>query len=148
MCNFKFTAIQEAWLNALESGRFKQAKNTLVRRHRASKKASYCCLGVGCVVINENAKELGLQPVKRKITSYGKVNFDREDMFMPVSGVETLNLRCNRGSIARGPVYVGKRSTPFSTLAEMNDGGMSHKEIAKFIRENPHKVFRQTKKKN
>lgn len=50
-------SMRKEWIEALESGRYKQTKEYLARRG-AKKSASYCCLGVAGRVAGLNVGEL------------------------------------------------------------------------------------------
>jgi hypothetical protein len=52
--NYNFTPLQETWLNALETGRFRKGRERLATRNIKHKTVNYCCLGVACVVAREN----------------------------------------------------------------------------------------------
>lgn len=41
-------AIKEKWIEALRSGEYTQARNSLYRLHADDRSRSYCCLGVLC----------------------------------------------------------------------------------------------------
>ena len=61
--DFKFTPKQEAWLQALESGEYKQGRGFLVVEDR------FCCLGVACA-LNTNLRRMsdGFEDSYRRCT--------------------------------------------------------------------------------
>lgn len=120
---FVYTELQEAWLHDLEHTRVKQGKGKLHQyewdRH------TYCCLGRACKVL--------------KIPNDGTVNiFDGavfkylgKDSVLPALVQDRLCLYHDNGS----------DTTETNCLAEMNDAGMSFKNIAKAIRATPWRYF-------
>lgn len=128
----KFTKLQEAWLQALESGDYKQAQGFLCVGQDEKR---YCCLGVACEVYNDWAK----QHKQRVITS----RLVEDEEFYTIDGCEyglgdrlqeKLMLHSFNGAFV--DCAYGSHS-----LATMNDGGFSHKQIAEYIREHPENVF-------
>ena len=107
----------ELWLQALESGKYKQAKNALVRED--NKDVRYCCLGVACVVSNINkVRTIDLQ--------------DRDDELMPNILAKFLGIVQD----GRFEVPVYHNGNFYNSLTELNDRGVRFKSIAKIIREN------------
>lgn len=98
---------RKMWLNALESGKYKQTKDVL-RDHYG-----YCCLGLFGKLkgINDGILESYAMPVE----------LDSEE--------KQLFPKCLLGDS-------NQRKSFASKLAAMNDNGKSFKEIAKYIRKN------------
>jgi hypothetical protein len=44
--------LRERWIKALRSGKYQQARRTLVQRDKTNGTASFCCLGVLCDVFS------------------------------------------------------------------------------------------------
>lgn len=121
----KLTEAQEKWLQALESGQYKQGKDVL-----RDDEDCFCCLGVACdLFIPETVDQGGYG------YWYGE-GADCEDSVAPKSVVEKLHLLSQNGKIAGRDEY-----EPNSCLAQLNDNGQTFKQIAAFIRENPEKIF-------
>lgn len=106
-------ALQEQWVEALESGEYKQGQRNLCYEDK------YCCLGVACEVMGIEGEEMA-----------GFVYFKGNNIVL--LEFEKLGLRGMRGELASGP---------YASLASMNDSGKSFKEIAQFIRDNEGLVF-------
>lgn len=134
MKKYKFSPLQTAWLTALKSGKFKQATKQLGISDSAKGKASYCCLGLGCVIYNKLAEKDN--KVKKTVRDSGKIFFDDESACLPYLVQRALRLRSQNGGLEKdcGP--------GMGCLAEMNDKGKTHKEIAAYIEQNPDKVFK------
>jgi hypothetical protein len=118
MSNFQLGPLQTKWLEALESGEYKQQTDNVLRNL-----SGFCCLGVANEVC-----ELGESDRGYLIHTYSYIGLrDEEGTFeLPVEDRST---------------YIGRRS-----LTTMNDSGMfTFKEIAKYIRENPENVFVESK---
>lgn len=96
------------WIKVLESGEFKQTHGVLVDDN-----GKYCCLGVACVLANENGE---------KILFKGK-------NYLPISMQKLLGIN-DAGSFKDKVSYRGKQ---YSDLATMNDAGVRFKTIAKII---------------
>lgn len=117
------------WLSQLEKYPERQTKTILGEGTPSKYKA--CCLGEAELCIHRIAK-----------TKLPFVKTYDQLPFQILSGIETsllsnesyrkLKLNDNQGKILNGKK---------SSLADMNDGGFTWPEIAKFIRENPKKVF-------
>ena len=117
----KFTPEQTKWLEALESGEWEQTDGYLRDRERDGQ-YRYCCLGVATTLIDPDNINL---EIGNGICSLGSV--------APEIVVETLMLFDNVGSAP---------SLDDGDLTIKNDEqGYSFEAIAKFIRDEPWKVF-------
>ena len=118
---FKFTKAQERWLQALESGEYKQARGSLRKGN------AFCCLGVACDVSGMGkwkACDVSIRHTFHTGTESVLSN-------LPLNVRIQLNLRSE----------VGKYSDEQS-LVQLNDSDhMALEEIAAFIRANPERVF-------
>lgn len=114
------TENQEKWLNALESGAFRQATSALQDGD------CFCCLGVACIV----AEGQGV-PVQRKNgVLFGNDLNDQPHVF------NWLGLRGMNGSSSE---YTDEIS---DSLAGMNDHGKTFGELAALIRKYPEYFFK------
>lgn len=119
----KLTDNQEKWLQALESGEYEQGIEEL---HSIDDK--FCCLGVACDLF---------MPETRKVHGDGTCySYSYCTLGAPVELKEILGISGSYGVIDGG--WKGR-----STLASMNDKGWSFLKIARFIRANPEKVFKE-----
>ena len=112
--------LQEKWVEALESGEYKQGKTYL-----RDSEDKYCCLGVACEV-------MGIEPVKRG------VNYEYNNSNIFLRNFDELDLRNHSGA------FLYPIETPhgvFCTLMGMNDEGIPFKDIAQCIRDNEELVF-------
>lgn len=128
MSNYKFTEFQLKWLEALESGEFKQGKAYL--KQIVDGEPHYCCLGIGCQLLK-------LEEVEPKSGSDDIIAFVDSEVESNTSTAGTqlmkaLKIRDTVGSIMNN-----------NSLTSMNDNNVSFKDIAKFCRENPEKVFKE-----
>ena len=116
----KFTPEQTRWIEALESGEWKQGKCYLKRKEGGED--HYCCLGVATALFNPQSSDLRIKQGEKR--SVG--------VEAPYSVVKTLMLHNEVGSNLDGS----------EDLALMNDDlGYTFEDIAKFIREKPCEVF-------
>lgn len=125
---------QKAWIQALRSGKYKQAKKRLKTEN------GFCCLGVACDLTGEDWE-----------VDYQDDRFSDEKLFsfkgarsvLPPSVKDWLDLASDAGVIQLSinipfiPVIeVGSRS-----LAQMNDDGASFEEIAAILEGMPQYFF-------
>jgi len=103
----------DKWLEALESGEYKQGKRELATE-TPNGEFRFCCLGVVCVEAGiEKDLLIGLSYLPEKIAKK--------------LGIE------DGGSFIVGVTHRGRR---YKNLASMNDAGVRFKTIARIIREN------------
>jgi hypothetical protein len=111
---------REKWLTALESGKYKQTTGILHRKDKKSE--AFCCLGVACVVAQENGVKLKvIEPTADKTAVF----YDDDEGLLPLRVRKWLGLKTNDGQLSMTESLVG-----------YNDNGMKFKTIAKKIREN------------
>ncbi len=126
---YKFTKLQLAWLDALESGEYKKATGALCRFDQKTQKSSYCCLGVACEVYNKTVPKKSRLTVE--IDGY-EASYDGHNADLPDQVQTALKMIDEMGAYDTS-----------SSLAILNDGAnWSHRKIAKFIRKNPRKFFK------
>lgn len=119
---YKFTELQEKWLQALESGKYKQTQGELCEGGK------YCCLGVATHVFNPDHQAL-------KDNGWFRDGIVTRFRTAPPDIQEALKLRDEHGD------FVHTFGT-FDGLVDMNDSGeFTFKDIAEFIRKNPENVF-------
>ena len=103
----------ELWLQALESGRYKQGKDVL-----KTITGKYCCLGVACEIANE----YGVRKIEIK---------ESVDQLLP----RTLSRFLNMSDEGSFQCPVTHRGVEYSSLTGLNDLGVTFKTIARIIRE-------------
>lgn len=153
--DFEFGPIQTKWLEALESGEWKQA-NGCLKCSQADEgtgepiegKFAYCCLGVLAEIAGlEWAPRQEIRSGEADCILAGNPGFFFSDGdgatfsngYLPLNFGETVGLRDDRGSLAKSLAMDNYRSY---SLADLNDmRRFSFKEIAEFIRRNATKVF-------
>jgi len=121
---YEFNADQIEWLHDLETTTEPQITGSLWSP------VGWCCLGRACAALSVPFERVG---TKRRYegATYG----------LPASVVTRLRLRSDIGDITYG-VAVKDSVDLCEDLASLNDyAGWTFREIAKFIRENPDKVF-------
>ena len=139
---FKFTEAQETWLQALESGEFKQGRSHLHQIDSKTKKETYCCLGVACKLLGPKANK-----PERWTNSFDTVSYGpgKNAADLPPSLVKKLKMRGPDGQIwGEGPEVTDQDKTTYlaKTLVSLNDSARwSFKKIAKWIRKNPEQIF-------
>ena len=126
--DYEFSDFQLKWLEALESGEFKQGKNYL--KQIVDGEPHYCCLGIGCQLLKleEVKPESGSDDIVAFVDSKVESNTSTAGERL----MKVLKIRDAVGSMTNN-----------SSLASMNDNNVSFKDIAKFCRENPEKVFKE-----
>lgn len=106
----------EKWLEALESGEYKQGTGELTDE----KMKRWCCLGVVCDVARKNGV--------RKLSDEELIN----NGYLPATMSKALGIDEEGGFLEN----IRYRGRIFDTLARLNDAGVRFKTIAKIIRQN------------
>ncbi len=141
---FEFGPIQTKWLEALESGNYKQGQGVL-----RSSTDEYCCLGVLCELLNlpftsyEEAESARAEGLSKSVgfSSGGEIS----NGYLPFDVAGIAGLRAQQGDFKVPPALPRGDDTPvFHSLAHCNDmpsNPLSFAEIAQLIRHDPHNVF-------
>lgn len=125
------TPVQQAWVDALRSGNYKQGQAVLRDADGRS-----CCLGVAC----EMAVDAGVLSDEHVKTKYSEdaektvVFYDRAELYPPSTVVKWLGLRNDRGGW-------DESARNNHTLAGANDDGKTFAEIADLIEEHADTLF-------
>ena len=117
-----------AWVKALRSGKYKQTKEALTRINPDTGEiVGNCCLGVAC----ELAVKAGVQldPYPSGDTLY----YGTENTVLPPAVQKWLGVEDGEGGLK----YGGKDTS----LAVLNDGGKSFKQIARIIEQKAAELF-------
>lgn len=117
----KLGPIQQEWVNALRSGKYKQGRECL---HNINDN-TWCCLGCATDI----AEKHGISVRKN---TYGEYV---ENEVLEINVAEACKFIRNDGKID------GKRLGMFNTLVESNDSGFNFTDIADFVEANPEAVF-------
>lgn len=122
---FPFTELQTKWIEALESGEYKQSRRAL------NDGTGFCCLGVLCEIAGMDFEKRG---------SYTYYSFDGQysGQVLPDTFTSKIGLRDRYGSLKQGIAHSGTIS---STLIGLNDRGVPFSEIAQLMRHDPWNVF-------
>ncbi len=108
------------WVEALRSGEFKQTKKVL------SKEGEHCCLGVACVLYQDEVGDLDVEE-KEFFTTY-----DACATTLPDKVQTWLGLANNEGLWRQPAIFKNQTS-----LTTMNDAGASFEAIADTIEAKP-----------
>ena len=120
---FKFGPLQTKWLEALESGEYKQSQYILRDSNN-----EYCCLGVMC--------EIAGLPFDDGCYAHSGW---KDSQYLPGDFYDKIGLRSSNGQFRD---LARHYNTGFSSLTEMNDTlKATFKDIAAYIRHDPHNVF-------
>ena len=120
---------QEKWLQALESGKYKQGKNSLCIAGK------YCCLGVACDVFETPVYERYYDDEDDEaggVIIYGTEGYHTGGV-APLDVQDKLKLYTSAGNPSKGGV----------ALVGLNDEGRTFKEIAALIRKDPSNYFKE-----
>jgi hypothetical protein len=121
------TEVQQRWIEALESGYYKQGKSRLRDSHD-----NYCCLGVLC----DLAVEAGvIPPPEPSINVYNAYSYLNHTTIVPPAVQLWAGLNNPTGNAKR------------FELTALNDKGISFSEIAQLIRSEPPGLFVNTSTK-
>lgn len=141
---FTFGPMQTKWLEALESGDYAQCKRSLKGdiglglKQEASGQIGYCCLGVLCEIAGLEWHEEGDDK-----SNYFRFGEDTSNGYLPTGFAETVGLANSWGTLKKSITFKFKGEDRTShTLADLNDEfDQSFKDIAAYIRHDPHNVF-------
>jgi hypothetical protein len=127
----EFTKQQREWIDALKSGRYSQTKQYLYDEK------GYCCLGVGCdLFVQEHparARWDGEDGVREIVVDPEDGGYlETESAELPQSVMHWLGLRGYNGEAESG-----------SSLATLNDTGLTFIEIAKLLEDEQENFFTQ-----
>lgn len=122
----------QKWIEALRSGRYKQAQ------HRLHKADGFCCLGVAC---NLFAPESSASSILDEITGSWITAYFGEKAFLPDQLRRSLGLSTPAGDFDGQEFVVQGRWTHVYSLADANDKGASFDEIAEIIESRPEGLF-------
>jgi hypothetical protein len=140
--------LQLKWIEALESGEYEQGSGILCQAKK-NKPRKYCCLGVGCHLLDFKEEYLG-------VTIYFNGNADTSSEF-----ASKMGLRDGAGGTSfvdqdeqdKFEKYIRKNVFGFEDAVEipemfltyLNDCGASFLQIAKLLRKFPSVYFKEVK---
>lgn len=124
----QFGPLQREWLEALESGRYKQTSENL----RDNK--GFCCLGVACDLTDPNVWD--------EDDELGNFSWNQEDTALPLKIMERFAFVGTMGE-PQCTVQPGNPNIP--SLAHMNDYGATFADIAAAVRDMPRRYFTEPK---
>ncbi len=118
--------LKKAWLEDLESNRFRQCKEQLCAMTKQGGHASYCCLGVLGRTIQRTKKFDIKRPIENK-NCWASGGWNARGIF--------FDGQCNYEILPDNlRIKIGLTKAGQTRLASMNDDGKSFKEIAQWIR--------------
>lgn len=120
--------LQLNWIKKLESGRYKQTREGFLRDENG-----YCCLGI-CERIEDNLQ-------KDLDGSYITKDKSHNNIVLSKNTMKKYSFRADTGKALK-EIIIGDNS--YISLADMNDEGVTFKEIAEIIRENPNIFFKSS----
>lgn len=119
------------WVEALESGRFKQAARTLTKlANYLEENDRHCCLGVACVIYQEEVGDLVIERTN------GNIRYDGSTAILPPKVQIWLGLSDEQGSYDPDSEGINK-----DALTNNNDQGADFVQIAQIIRSEPEGLF-------
>ena len=127
--DYKFSRLQKKWIEALESGKYKQGTGYLCQKGPDGQ-FRYCCLGVLCETYNSSHKT---NPIKKNLEITSIIDYESQIGLLPDKVYRAAKLYSSGGMI---------KKRGFNNLMILNDiRKWSFKQIASFIKENPTAVF-------
>lgn len=141
---FKIGPLQEFWLQQLEKHPNKQMRGFLGWGNARNYKA--CCLGEGAICTYRFKKKKFNHLFD--VDEYRYLNLGGSSTYytLPSEFVNQLGLYDMQGEIRWTKHNEhNEKASRYTSLADMNDRGVTWPEIAKFIRENPSLVFKESK---
>lgn len=127
--------VLQKWAKALRSGEYQQGERSLHKQDREGRD-SYCCLGVLCDLALEAGvltKDLVKQRSEAGVTTF---HYGEEDSsgLLPTAVKRWAGLQTRDGSLF-GPTL------GVTSLAALNDAGMTFEAIARLIESKPNGLF-------
>lgn len=120
------------WVEALESGKYKQAKYALEKIDKKGN-SRFCCLGVACDIYRKSGNQ-----IKRVADGvYAQYGESGDSDGLPDEVKSWLGVRSRDGK------FLDPDSA--SSLVERNDAGVNFSAIAKIIRSKPEGLFKRDK---
>ncbi len=118
------------WVEALRSGDYEQGKHEL--HYKVNRGQRFCCLGVACTLAAADGVELHIDE------TFNTVRYDFQSSSLPTSVIQWLGLSGAIGSFT-GSFTDGTLGG--TSLAGLNDSGMSFYRIADLIESAPEGLF-------
>lgn len=136
--------VAKKWVSALRSGKYTQGKKALKYKTK-NNVTRHCCLGVLCELYNQDKKKKQQKPLSVKLApahAAGELGGDNKPYsFAGQATVLPDSVRKWAGMAdAIGEIANEDSDHDGSTLAELNDDGMSFKKIAEIIEDNVDKL--------
>jgi hypothetical protein len=135
---YQLNEYQEKWLQDLETTKEAQGQGFLhyIDYDGETTIDKWCCLGRGCYIIGLKSR------LNNIVYVYPNANVNKSKneigSYAPMQVVAKLQLRSEAGDLK---IPHNINGNTFQTLSEMNDNGMTFKEIAAYIRSNLDNVF-------
>ncbi len=134
---YEFTPDQLAWIEALESGKYKQGTGVL-KQNDQDGTACYCCLGLACEILDPAGFTPQAQTIPLKDGS-------KRDAY-PYVGLasfldESMVTRLQLNGTAGDCLDTDGKQVEGRDLAHLNDNGSSFAEIAQLLRQRPERYF-------
>ncbi len=147
--SYVFTPFQLEWLAALKSDKFEQtSQGELVSlffdEQNVINKRKYCCLGVACVLVDSLRGTMPELPTLSYQEKDETGSFEGETSWLPKNMIPVLKLRNEQGALRQATRMFSPeryKDEDFLSLGEMNDAGITFKDIAAYIEANPENVF-------
>lgn len=138
----KLGPIQEKWVKSLEKNQDRQTTGQLGFKCELKDDGTYyaCCLGEGGLI----AGVCSWDPKGNLVVKDNNTGKPLKHMNMTLENYsyKALGLHDGSGGLRkRVEIFVGETQKTFSRLSDMNDSGVSWRQIAQFIRQNPTLVF-------
>lgn len=114
--------IAEMWIEALESGEYKQTSEVLTRIYNGEQR--HCCLGVLCKLAIKNGLQIDTR-LEEDLLGYPITYYDDEHNYLPAKVRDWAGMNNTRGVYAKG-----------ESLALDNDSAKTFLEIAQIIKDN------------
>lgn len=141
---FELSPLQVQWIEALESGKYKQDKGAL----RRAQDGGFCCLGVLCEVMGMQWEERDAMPRwpgdsdPRRIAGYIVPNQHALENCSLWPELEKQVGVCGaEADFKEGLDFPGVERTCTSLMSANDDMGMTFLEIAQLMRHDPARIF-------
>jgi hypothetical protein len=119
--------VKEMWIDALESGDYRQGQGYLKYYDKTSHRTRHCCLGVLCDLYSKN-----VAPLEEKIRF---TNDERVTKSIAQKPYDLPNIVQNWAGLNDPSGTLSEPVDGKTNLVDLNDDGKTFKEIANIIKE-------------
>lgn len=136
MANLTVEEARKVWIEALRSGKYKQAKRYLKVVEQGETEPGYCCLGLACELYQQFEGDLRVNGGWNPLKGLTYTSFDSIQNVLPEKVQKWLGIR-DKGQLNQEfPIpadCIDSHKYDFDLLTALNDTGYTFEQIADII---------------